>query len=613
MNDITIEPIVFKEKNLWELKIKDEYIFASTIEEVLQLIKENKLTLDYTVKDKYIPGENATNSLDNIALKNNIIINYTNENHYVALSNTFPTFINPDFLKKYEKEIKNAFIEQIKNSNKTIYTIDNYIFSDEIFNILLEKENITIYFKDINLTKEQIDKLNEKFINAYLKKDGKNKQISSKYAYDYYTKEKLQEMDSLTIYSIDIIEKNNILNLKYLKENAIIIFSFFDINITEEEQLTIIQEELKKLNTLNKKFIIKFQVKKRSIYNKLFKNLNLDNLDFIINNDLYDYSIEEYQKEDAKLDNFVSEIKNSSLSPFEKFIAVYNIVKNIKPYKENQENKDYSRYLRYIINNEYIVCVGYAKLLVELLDKVGINANEYSVGVDISYDDGFTLEEKLTEYGGHARVIVSMDDDKYDIHGLFISDPTWDNNLDKNYFNNALLPFDSMQQANRIFYYSKYNPVLDIHNFKEYNEQINYLLKRVLKSQSDYSINQNNSFHQKITNAYIEVANNILNTIICDPKYDYFIKKISTCHVEKDFIDFYTELGHYLLNRINHKIDEKSIFKANKEVLQTLYKDSDIEKIDKETQDDYYKRLPLEFPYTISDNSDFNLEDRKTL
>ena len=422
-------------------------------------------------------------------------------------------------------------------------------------------------------------------------------------------------MDNLTLY-INDLQENNSLNLRYLKENSIIKISSLTDESIEEERLTLIQDKLKQLNSLGKKFNVKFKVEKRSIYNKLFKNLSLDNLNIIIENDLYEYSENEYKKEDAKLENLVSNIKNSELSPFEKYIAVYNIVKNIKPYKENTENAEESRYLRYILDNEYIVCVGYAKLLIELLDKVGINACEYSVSVDTSYDKGFTLEEKVVDLAGHARVIVNIDDDKYKIHGLYLSDPTWDNNLDKNFFNNVLLTFDSMQISNRMFTYARYNPILDIHSFKEYNDQINFLLKRKLEDIDLYlyAFNKDEPFPKKLIIAYEDVAKKILNTINCDSKYNHFIKKLSTCEVEKDYIDFYTEMGHYLLNRINKEYDKKAIFIANKEVIKALSKkDNDLDNIDKTTQDDFYERDTKFFPYTISEDNNINLEDKKTL
>ena len=82
---------------------------------------------------------------------------------------------------------------------------------------------------------------------------------------------------------------------------------------------------------------------------------------------------------------------------------------------------------------------------------------------DTSYDDGFTIEEKEVEDSGHARCIVSMDDDKYNVHGLYVSDPTWDNQLDENRLNNVLMTFDKMDISRRMFYYSLH-PLHSLHN-----------------------------------------------------------------------------------------------------------------------------------------------------
>ena len=188
-----------------------------------------------------------------------------------------------------------------------------------------------------------------------------------------------------------------------------------------------------------------------------------------------------------------------------------------------------------------------------------------------------------------------MDDDKYNIHGLYLSDPTWDNNVEKDYFNNALMTFDTMQTNDRMF---SHNSILDIHNFNEYNTQINFLLKRQLKEIENNSFIKNKSFQEKLIYAYKNIATTILLTIQCDIKSDYFIKQLITCLNEQDYINFYTELGHHLLTRINKPFSEKEIFKAHKEVLRVLNKENNLE----ETEKNYYERDIKQFPYEISNN-----------
>ena len=48
-------------------------------------------------------------------------------------------------------------------------------------------------------------------------------------------------------------------------------------------------------------------------------------------------------KEEAKLEKLISPVKNSNLSPFEKYIAIYNIVKNFKEYNEAPNNSSHKK------------------------------------------------------------------------------------------------------------------------------------------------------------------------------------------------------------------------------------------------------------------------------
>ena len=604
--DIRIEPINFPTKNLWETNIKKDYQFINSIEEVVKLIKENNLT-HFEVKEKFIPGDKITNILDNTASKNSFIFNYTDDTHNLAISSKYVNIINPKFYKKYEKEIKKAFVEQAKSTSKSYYHINKYNFSDELLNELIKKENISLYFEDVKLTDKQLQKIKDNFLNAFARFDGVQTKISDIYAYSCYTKNMLADMDTISIYKNNLLE-DNILNLRYLKENASINISLTDNLMTEEEKLTLIKDNLIKLESLNKKYMVTFSLNERGIFNKLFKDLKFNNLDLIIDNDYYNYSMEEYNYEEEKLELLVKDIIDKDLSPFEKFIAVYNIVKNIKPYKENLENREEARRLKYILDNDYIVCVGYAKLLVELLRKVGINATDYSLNADISYDDGFTLEEKIIELAAHKRVIVNIDDDKYNIHGLYLSDPTWDNDLEKNYLNNAIMTFDKMQVNNRMFEYDIYNPILDIHNFKEYNEQVNFLLKRNIQKLNDIKTYKDNPL-QKILDAYKKTGVSILQTIKCDLKYQEFFNKLRSCHNEEDYLNFYTELGHYLLTRINKPIIDRYLFKASIEVVNKLNLKNNLSK----DKIEYHKRDVIQFPYKIPEDNDFMLENRKKI
>ena len=256
-----------------------------------------------------------------------------------------------------------------------------------------------------------------------------------------------------------------------------------------------------------------------------------------------------------------------------------------------------------------MVCVGYSKLLNELLDKVGIDANRISINVDTSYDDDFSIEEKEVELAGHERSIISIDDDKYNIHGLYMADPTWDNSLPNNYLNHALMPFDKMQISKRMFSYSDYQVVLDIHNFQEFNQQVNFLLKRQFKEIKKFGLNK--TYLEILLKSYKMVCEKIINSIQCDPRAQEFKFILSNCKAEEDYINFLTKIGHYLLTRINKTISSEIILEAATNSFQILNNARDSKKYYDEIKNEYLEREIKAFPYEIPENEDLNLTSKK--
>lgn len=136
--------------------------------------------------------------------------------------------------------------------------------------------------------------------------------------------------------------------------------------------------------------------------------------------------------------NYITEkIKQYNLSPLERLIMVYDIVKNNFYHKEINENYLISRTLDNVLNSDYIVCVGYVALINAILKNLDINAKP----IFCQAGDG-----------KHCRGIVYLDDEKYNINGVYILDPTWDSKrsgtsdkLDRyNYF---LLPIEIAEKT----------------------------------------------------------------------------------------------------------------------------------------------------------------------
>ena len=137
-----------------------------------------------------------------------------------------------------------------------------------------------------------------------------------------------------------------------------------------------------------------------------------------------------YQKKILELKNI---FRTNNLSPIEKLIIAYDIVKQ-KTYKQGP-NDTISGTPHNILFNDFINCRGYTNLLLEILDGENIKIVEQSLTV-------FDKNKKFIDR--HGRCTVILDDDKYNIHGLFIMDPTFDCYYEENkeYLDSDLKPTD---------------------------------------------------------------------------------------------------------------------------------------------------------------------------
>ena len=596
-----------KELNAWEISFYSK-VFTD-INDITDAIKNGEIK-SFDIRDSYTPGDEINNSLDQQANAKNCIIHYTDSEHPFVFSNIgiVPSVINSKFFLEHKNEIINALTDQITNSKDDYFTIKKYFYTPKLLDILLEKKDIYLDFIDVDLTQDEIKRLKENHVDAYLEKNGKRERISSSFVFETYKFENIKDKKSIII-NFDELDKIDVDDFKYLAPSVVISINYYgNKNIGEEERLRKIRDFIEKIDLYNKNAIVKFEIEKRSNFTKVFGDDKFNNIDIGIINDGYGYSYEEYMAEEEKLEELVRPIKEKDFSPLEKYFAVYNIVKKYKKYKES-DNKNESRYLRHILENDYMVCVGFAKLLSELCDRVGINCKELSISVDTSYDAGFTVEEKPIQLTGHARNIVSIDDDKYNVHGLYVADATWDNFMNISALNNALMPFDKMDVARRLVSYSFNSPILDIHNFKEFNDQVNFLFKRHLQELMNKK--SKTTFHEKLLSTYQNVTERILDTINCDPEYANFYNKMKLCKEENDYLDYLTELGNYLLTRINKKVDDETILKASLLTDKELGKAGDNpEKHEENTRKLYHEIDVLSFPYEMESVDNHELGGR---
>ena len=117
-------------------------------------------------------------------------------------------------------------------------------------------------------------------------------------------------------------------------------------------------------------------------------------------------TVDEFIGMRAAIDYYKSIIESENLSPVETIMYVYDIVKSF-PYDETKEDYNLSRNTALVLNNNAMVCLGFCKLMKQILKELGLNA-------------------RLLSVTKHERIIMKIDDETYGIKGLFVFDPTWD-------------------------------------------------------------------------------------------------------------------------------------------------------------------------------------------
>ena len=623
--------------NLWELTTISNIEFTNDINKLLELIKKGEASF-LKIIDSYDASRPANSIFESVFAKKGVGINYVSDEHPILISNNdlLSHVISPKFYKEHEKEIKEAYCYYYEHIDKDYISVPPYAFSSELIDVIVKKKIQLVDFRDIDLPEEDIKKLRDNLISANVLKDGTATEISNNKIISHYTLEDLEEKNKLLISMENLLNLNlnNVTYFKDIKKDNIKIEILVKDTIDDEElYYKLIKDFITCLDKTGKHFTIDIYVQNRSLFQKVFNGDRFNNIDLYINNDVYKYQYEEYLEEEKKLDELIEPIKNSNLSPLEKFIAIYNVVKNFKPYKESPDQLEESRYLRYILNNEYMVCVGYAKLLKILCEKVGIKVINLSMEVDISYDEDKSMTTIPVEYGGHARCMVSIDDDKYGVHGLYITDPTWDNELSENRLNHALMTAGKITTGKRMIFYNMNEPIMDINTFEDFNMEVNYLLRRYVEDikqtnkidlygfftfQEQVRMEKDKKLEEEMTNkailltAYKKVINAILKPIPVDDNVIEFNIKLDKCKTEEDFINLLTDIGNYLLTRTNQPISNETIIQASVNGT-TILKGLNEEEREIEyqrTRKEFYDREEKQFPYMVDEANNLGWKER---
>ncbi len=146
-----------------------------------------------------------------------------------------------------------------------------------------------------------------------------------------------------------------------------------------------------------------------AFFEEMAKSENAENIKFRYSNGSSEFSLDKIIEDEKFLQTITNEIKEKQFSPLERMVAVYDIAQSIKPYVNEGKAND-SRTLHEYLNNNYMVCTGYANFIRNMGHMLGEHYSEIAC--------------QMTE--GHARNYVNLVDNKYEVNGFYGLDATFD-------------------------------------------------------------------------------------------------------------------------------------------------------------------------------------------
>ena len=579
---------------------------------------------------------------------NKISLSFTSDNIEIKQEDEYnQLIINRKFYSEH-KELLDEVIKKIIINSKNREMIITYgsLINDSLINSLCENDNIKIIslaknscYEKYSLSKKHYElfkasgkeKIKTTFIDKELESNfdplieyNQEKNLIGFYSY--------KDLKGACISLYSKIPEDKLYALQYLGDNTEVVLST-KCNIKE------ILETLKKYNKTNK---IRITADNKDKLNDELKQLGyFDGKDLNINNitielpfiDRLRLPLNEYLEYEKLLYNMVEPAKN--LSPLEKMVYAYDITKKFKKYKlpkkENRNivNMSYdeklkirslSRDLYKILDNDYIVCVGFANLLHDLLSKLGIDSISQSVDIDLARhksikqlrDNNKNWKElspqekhKLIShqvsyipkdsYEGHRRLMVRIKDEKYGIDGLYISDPTWDNDYElDSYAHIAMTENDVSRSLSTVKIDDNYLP-FSATSVEEFNEMLNRVLdnkkRRRIKEYKEQEEKENkkkskkdieiddlvdfkgyfSDFFKKIENIFPKEFNALVEKYPCISSKNIFSSINSLSNLPQDFLEGLYEIAKLIVSKNNNSISDEILRSAIEEVYKDVY------------------------------------------
>ena len=593
-----------------------------TIDEIKEKLNELDIS-DINLQGKIIDSHDIENKISCMKLgyrdDDDITITaiYTDENHPIVIKKDEifgnKLLINPEWYIKNKDKVTELICYIAKNIERKELNINNtQLINDKLIeslsgNQMLETVSLAKYDKEnpYNLSKKHYDMLKKTTIKT-IETSGVEKELEENFdpligcnykkelIQSYYNYEELNNEKSTRINIVRQLTKEELKNFKYINPNKIIRFN--------ENSYLCINEAIERLKELELPNKVVISIEDKEKFNHFLLNNRINRENIYIYSDFMEVPLKEYLKFEKKLYEMIEEAKN--LSPFEKYIYAYNKVKKFKDYKENEEDLTEARNLYKILENKYMVCVGFANLFGDLLKKLGLPNKRLNVSVDTSYDKSIKGEEEVeglekpVTKDGHARSYTYIKDEKYGIDGFYISDPTWDNDLEKDFYNHLALTNKEAAETSRYIWINKNDTseLLNVQSIEEFYQKIEFLIGREKGLYKDLK----SIIKDLITNQLLPLDKSFVAMI--KNKYSF----IDSYRWPEDISSLIYELGEYIVNHVNKEIPGQTIIEAVTSIYRTIYgySEEELQTIIPKIIEENKKRQSRTFPQrTYTDSS----------
>ena len=471
-------------------------------------------------------NEDALNNYDYIYYNQGFLFNYTSKEHPIFVFNTRfgknEIIIDPSYYednkKLIDKLIKECFIEYNINQKPkkpfdNIY-IPDYMFSkEELMELMSTYPNLT--YKITKTVKGNDNLFDEEFLK-FLEDNKISTYYDNKLIYEEIIigSNKKDIINSITRGTLparidQTFEPEQLKRVfEIAPDNVNIMFRQNDNLISVEDYYKNIKDAL---DMLELDYIPKVSIDVDNL-SKFVESGILDlrdkfNFSVSLSNGSSVNDMDRLLYVNNKLEELVAPYKEQNLSPYERYLAAYNKAKLYKPYKQCPTSFVESRDLDKIVDNEYLVCTGFSRLLKDFSQRLDVPIATY--GTKVEAPKGFN--EELGDYevihDGHARNVVYLNDPKYNINGIYLADSTWDNKYENDSYLYPNMTIDESTSHKVLTLLTPTDVLIDFKNDEDFKEKASYFLSRLSKNMLDISEGMN---------IPVTTSNNKAYTLICN-------------------------------------------------------------------------------------------------